>query len=183
MTYHAPFRNTGIITSPMSRAAMSLKVGVLIWMALAGASCASARLQPSESVVSDTTTLRQVQRLVSVAVPADSAKLTTRIVFDEATHLFRPVTIFSASGHTRLAFMLDAYGQVTTTAFSAPYVAQVPVTDTERSHIRIVKEKQVVAVKAPLGRFVKFCIWFTGLTLVVGAGWAYLRFFTPLRLL
>ncbi|MDJ0363575.1 hypothetical protein QMK33_00305 [Hymenobacter sp. H14-R3] len=182
MTYHARFRITGIIASLNMAKGMPI-AGVLLTLVLACASCASTRLQPSESLVSDTTALRQVQRLVSVAVPADSARLTTRIVFDEATHLFRPVTIFSASGHTRLAFMLDASGRVTATAFTAPYVAQVPVTDTDRIRIRTTKETKVVTVKAPLGRFVKFCIWFTGLTLVVGAGWAYLRFFTPLRLL
>lgn len=182
MTYHVRFRITGIIAS-LNRANGMLMAGVLLTLVLACASCASTRLQPNETLVQDTTTLRTVQRLVSVAVPADSAKLSTRIVFDEATHLFRPVTIFSASGHTRLAFMLDAYGRVTTAAFTAPYEAKVTVTDTDRSHSHTTKEKLVVAVKAPLGRLVKFCIWFTGLTLVVGAGWAYLRFFTPLRLL
>jgi hypothetical protein len=183
MTYHVRFRTTGIITTSLAKAVAKWvpMAGVLLGMVLASASCASTRLQPGESIVSDSTTLRIAQRVVSVSVPGDSAKLNTRLVYDEATHQFRPVTIFSASGHTRLAFMLDASGRVTTTATTLPYLASVMVADTSRSHIRTTIK--TVKVKAPLSRLVKFCIWFTGLTLVAGAGWAYLRFFTPLRLL
>ncbi len=185
MNYHAPTRTKGIITNfpILAIAKWVLVAGVLVCLALAGFGCASARLQPTETLVRDTTTLRTVQRLVSVAVPGDSAKLSTRVVYDEATGRFQPVTIFSAVGRTRLAFVLNAYGQVTISALAAPYVAQVAVTDTDRSHTRITKEKETVAVKAPKSRFVKFCIWFTIGAIAVIAGGAYLKFFTPLRFL
>ena len=180
MTYHARFRNPGIITTLFANAlATRLLAGVLLILVLAG--CASTRLQPNESVVRDTTTMRTVQRLVSVAVPGDSAKLTTRVVYDEATHQFRPVTIFSSVGSMRMAFTLDSYGLVTAAALVAPHAAQVTVTDTDRSHHTFIK--QTVPVKAPLGRFVKYCIWFTMLVFVGGGLWVYVHFFSPIRFL
>lgn len=153
----------------------------LLFLVLASSGCASTKIQGSETIIHDSTSLRVAQRLVTVAVPGDSAKLSTRVVWDETTRRFRPVTIFSGSGRSRLAFQMDAWGLVTVSGYSVPYVTQVTVTDTTRSHTRLASTKEVVAVVAPKSRFVKFCIWFTILVIAACGGWAYTRFFTPFR--
>jgi hypothetical protein len=148
------------------------------------AGCATTRpLSSTETVITDSTVLRQVQRQVAVSVPGDSAKITTRLTYDEATGLFRPVTIYSHSGHTRLAFTLDAYGFIQANAVTVPFVAQVPVTDTEITHTHKATKttKTEVAVRAPLGRFVWFCIGFTVLVLVGAGLWLCTRFPNLLR--
>jgi hypothetical protein len=153
---------------------------VLMFVALwAVAGCATTRpLTSTETVITDSTVLKQAQRLVAVSVPGDSAKITTRLSYDEATGLFRPVTIYSHSGRTRLAFTLDAYGFLQANAVTVPFVAQVPVTDTEitRTHKATKTTKTEVPVKAPLGRFVWFCIVFTVLAFVGAGLWLYTRF-------
>lgn len=154
---------------------------VMLMAVVASSGCATTRLQASETIIKDSTTLRTAQRLVAVSVPGDSASLRTRLVYDEATHQFRPVTIYSATGRTRMAFSLDAFGFITAAAITGPYTAKVTVTDTTRTHTRLASTKQVVAVKAPKSRFEKFCIWFTCLVIVAILGWAYTRFFTPIR--
>jgi hypothetical protein len=163
---------------PIYQASWKLMV---LMMVLASAGCASTKLQTSETIITDSTTLRTAQRLVAVSVPGDSAKITTRLVYDEATHQFRPVTIYSHSGRTQMAFTLDAFGLITAAAITGPYTAKVTVTDTTRTHTRLASTTRVVAVKAPKSRFEKFCIGFTCLVIVAILGWAYTRFFTPIR--
>lgn len=175
--FNLPTRLRGII----NRAFVASWKPVVLWMVLATVGCASTKPQGSETIIKDSTSLRVAQRLVAVAVPGDSASLRTRLVFDEATRQFKPVTIFSGTGRTRLAFTLDGFGLVTVSGYSVPYVAQVTVTDTTRTHTRLASTKTVVAVEAPKSRFVKFCIWFTCLAAAASAGWAYTRFFTPFR--
>lgn len=164
--------------------AFVVEVALMLGMLYAVAGCASTRpLTSTETEITDSTTLKQVQRLVSVSVPGDSAKLSTRLIFDEKTGLFRPVTIYSHSGHTTLAFTLDAFGMVQASAVTVPFVAQVPVTDTEITRTRKADKttKTEVLVKAPLGRFVWFCIVFTVLAFVGAGLWLYTRFSNPLR--
>lgn len=161
-------------------ASAGLVVGSLV-VVLASFGCASTRPLGSETIVTDSATYRLYQRLVAVAVPGDSARLRSRLVYDETTHQFRPVTIFSQAGHTRLAVQLDAFGVLTATAVVPPYVARVVVTDTSRTRTRTTATTQTVAVEAPKSRFVKFCIWFTCLALAAGALWAYSQLTNPFR--
>lgn len=175
----AKLRALAIVTAIVVAEAVLMLL--LLFLVLAGSGCASTKIQGSESIIHDSTSLRVAQRLVAVAVPGDSASLRTRLVWDEATRRFKPVTVFGGTGRTRLAFQLDAFGLVTVSGYTVPYVAQVTVTDTTRSHTRLVRNKEVVAVAAPKSRFVKFCIWFTILVIVACGGWAYTRFFTPIR--
>jgi hypothetical protein len=162
--------------------ALIVAEAVLIGVALlAFSGCATSKPESNEIIITDSTTRKQVQRLVAVAVPGDSAKLRTRIRYDEATGRFQPVTIYSHSAHGLLTFSLDAYGLVTASTTTAPWLAQVPVTDTEVTHTHSSQERQVVAVKAPLSRFVKFCIGFTIVAFLLLAGVVYLKFFTPFR--
>jgi hypothetical protein len=159
---------------------MLKSVAVLV-LVVALASCATAKLGTSETVVTDSTTRRQVQRLVAVSVPGDSAKLTSRLEYDEATGLFKPVTIFSYTAHGKLAFSVDAFGLVTASMLTTPWIAQVPVVDTEVTHSRSTKSREVVPVAAPLSGFVKFCVaFFIGCALLF-SGWLYLKIFTPFK--
>ncbi|GGG33366.1 hypothetical protein [Hymenobacter glacieicola] len=159
-----------------------LKVYSVVVLVVALASCAATRLGTNQSIITDSTTLRQVQRMADVAVPGDSSSLSTRLVFDETTGGIKPVTIYTRSAHGLLALSVDAFGLVTATAVRVPFLTQVPVTDTEltRSHTSQVRE--VVPVKAPLTGFLKFCIGFTILAFALLALWLYLQFFTPFRL-
>lgn len=154
------------------------------WVMLASLlGCASIKpTTTTETVVTDSITRRQVERLVAVSVPGDSAKLTTRLVFDERTGHFKPVTIYSHSGHTTLAFTLDAFGLVQASSFTTPFTAQVPVTDTETSRTRAATTKShTVITEVKTGRFARFCIGFTLVALLLVGGWVYIRFFTPLK--
>lgn len=123
--------------------------------------------------------------MVAVSVPGDSAKLTTRVVFNEATQRFQPITLFSRSGNVLTAFRLDAYGMATVTAVSVPFVKQVAVFDTETTRTRTADTttKTEVATPKRLGGFARFCIGFTVLAFVAGGLWFYLRFLTPFRFL
>ncbi|MBD2769707.1 hypothetical protein IC235_17595 [Hymenobacter sp. BT664] len=151
-----------------------LKLGALMVLVVASFGCATTRLEPNETIITDSTTKRVVQRMVSVSAPGDSARLRTRIQYDEKTGRFKPVTIYSQAGHTTLAFGLDAFGQVTIQSITAPWTFQVPVTDTQVNHTSTKTVKQTQVVKAPLSRFVKGCIAFTiGVLLLLTIGLYY----------
>ncbi|MES2730050.1 MAG: hypothetical protein V4621_08170 [Pseudomonadota bacterium] len=154
--------------------AVLMFVALLAFTGLGG--CAASRSNGVQTVVTDSTTRKQLQRLVAVAVPGDSSTLTTSIQWDEATGRFKPVTIYSHSAHGQLAFALDAYGLVTVSALTAPWTAQVPVTDTEVTRNRTSHTTETVTVAAPLSRFVKFCIGFTVLAIVLVVVRLYLKF-------
>jgi hypothetical protein len=175
---HTPFRITATLL--MELVSWMLKLGAWLWLVGACASCAPTRTG-IQTVVTDSTTLRQVQRLVAVAVPGDSAKLSTRVVYDEATRRFQPVTVFTRSAHGLLSVSLDAFGQLTATTVTAPWVAQVPVTDTERIRSQASHRTVTKPVEVPKSGFVKFCQWFTVLVILVGLLCLYLKFFTPFR--
>ncbi|WP_400192812.1 hypothetical protein [Hymenobacter sp. B81] len=176
-------RSTG--TTAFATRAMKLKpfAGVLVWCVCVASGCAPRPISASEVVVKDSTTRKEIQRLASVSVPGASAELSTRLEYDEKTHRFKPVTFYRQSGHTRLFFSIDELGQVTSSAVSAPWLAQVPVTDTEvtRTRSEARKERVEVPVKAPMSGLAKFCCWFTGLALLATALTIYLRFFSPFK--
>lgn len=173
------FRINGVIHVETSN--WVLMVLAALWVVVASSGCATTKPESNQTIITDSTTRKQVQRLVAVSVPGDSAKLRTRIRYDEATGRFQPVTIYTHSAHGLLTFSLDAYGLVTASTITTPWLTQVPVTDTEVTHNRSSQERQVVAVKAPLSRFVTFCIGFTILAFLLLAGGLYLKFFTPFR--
>jgi hypothetical protein len=152
-------------------------------LVVACAGCATTRMGSNEVVVTDSTTRREIQRLVSVSVPADSARLRTKIQFDEKTGKFRPVTVFSRAGHTGLNFLLDANGNVSVYSLATAYTAQVPVTDTQVQRTISSKQREVQLVKAPLSRFVKFCIGFTIVLTLLFILWLCLKLSPPFSFL
>ncbi|GAA4354138.1 hypothetical protein GCM10023185_15510 [Hymenobacter saemangeumensis] len=176
------FRTLANTRTAKAVAQVVLIVG-MFWAVVASSGCATTRPSTStETVITDSTTLRQVQRLVAVSVPGDSAKLTTRLAYDERTGRIRPVTIYSNSGHTTLAFSVDAYGLVKVTSITKPFVAQVPVVDTEISRTRQASTTtKTEAVVTQNSRFARYCIGFTVVVLLCAGLWFYIRFFTPFR--
>ena len=174
------------IRTPVPKMAMTKAVLMLgcAWVMLASLlGCASIKpTTTTETVVTDSITRRQVERLVAVSVPGDSAKLTTRLLYDERTGRFKPVTIYSHSGHTRLAFTLDAFGLVQASSITTPFTAQVPVMDTETSRTRAATTKATTTItEIKTGKFARFCIGFTVVVVLLICGWVYIRFFTPLK--
>jgi hypothetical protein len=160
-----------------------MKYALLISLLVASSGCATSRMEPDEVVITDSTTRKEVQRLVAVSVPGDSASLRTRIQYDEKTGLFRPVTIYSHSGRTNLAFTLDAAGHVTFLSTLLAYTTQVPVVDTEVRRTTSKATTRTQVVEAPKSRFVKFCIGFTIVLTLLFILWLWLKLSPPFSFL
>ncbi len=161
----------------------------LLWLGLAllagaGVGLASCvrPLAPTEVVVTDSTTRREVQRLVAVSVPGDSASLTTRLTWDAGRQQFRPVSIYRRVGRLGLWLTVDARGELHTSAAAAATTVQVPVADTYTNRVRV-EHKTVVKETFKTHWFDRWARWIAAAAVLLTGGAVYLKFFSPFRFL
>lgn len=139
---------------------------LIILMLLALISCRTSKLNSSLSNERDSVYV-EIEKLVPVPVPADSAAIRALLECDENGKVVLKWLDMANSKNVQLQFMLDSLGNLMTNFKVPPDTVYLPSKETSISTNKKTVETKIVEVEKTLTKWQRFCIRFTAAILIV----------------
>lgn len=143
-----------------------MKSLLIIGMLLALMSCRTSRLNSSVSNERDSVYI-EIEKLVPVEVPADSAAIRALLECDENGKVVLKWLDMANTKNVQLQFLLDSLGNLLTNFKVPPDTVYVPSKETSLSTNKKTVETKIVEVERELTKWQRFCIRFTTAVLII----------------
>lgn len=143
-----------------------MKSLLIIGMLLALMSCRTSRLNSSVSNERDSVYI-EIEKLVPVEVPADSAAIRALLECDENGKVVLKWLDMANTKNVQLQFLLDSLGNLLTNFKVPPDTVYVPSKETSLSTNKKTVETKIVEVERELTKWQRFCIRFTTVVLII----------------
>lgn len=143
-----------------------MKSLLIIGMLLALMSCRTSRLNSSVSNERDSVYI-EIEKLVPVEVPADSAAIRALLECDENGKVVLKWLDVANTKNVQLQFLLDSLGNLRTNFKVPPDTVYVPSKETSLSTNKKTVETKIVEVERELTKWQRFCIRFTTVVLII----------------
>lgn len=143
-----------------------MKSLLIIGMLLALMSCRTSRLNSSVSNERDSVYI-EIEKLVPVEVPADSAAIRALLECDENGKVVLKWLDMANTKNVQLQFLLDSLGNLRTNFKVPPDTVYVPSKETSLSTNKKTVETKIVEVERELTKWQRFCIRFTTVVLII----------------
>lgn len=135
-------------------------------MLLALISCRTSKLNSSLSNERDSVYV-EIEKLVPVEIPADSAAIRALLECDENGKVVLKWLDMANTKNVQLQFLLDSLGNLMTNFKVPPDTVYIPSKETTISTDKKTVETKIVEVDRPLTKWQRFCIRFTTVILIV----------------
>lgn len=139
---------------------------LIIFMLLALISCRTSKLNSSLSNERDSVYV-EIEKLVPVEIPADSAAIRALLECDENGKVVLKWLDMANTKNVQLQFLLDSLGNLMTNFKVPPDTVYIPSKETTISTDKKTVETKIVEVDRPLTKWQRFCIRFTTVILIV----------------
>lgn len=139
---------------------------LIILMLLALISCRTSKLNSSLSNERDSVYV-EIEKLVPVEIPADSAAIRALLECDENGKVVLKWLDMANTKNVELQFLLDSLGNLMTNFKVPPDTVYIPSKETTISTDKKAVETKIVKVDRPLTKWQRFCIRFSTVILIV----------------